>query len=106
VTFGPSVRPGRRIDELRVDAHAIAPAANTAFQYVAHTELPADLSHVRRTALIAKTGVSRDDEQILKSRQLRRNVFHDAVCEILLLRVSTHVGEGQDCDRRALGPGQ
>ena len=49
--LGPKMRAGRRIDQLRADAHTAAGFANGTFEDIAYAQLTADLLHVKRSAL-------------------------------------------------------
>src|SRR5262249_49368000 len=88
-TVGPQMRPARRLDELRRDAHAVGCFAHAAFEHISNTKLATDLLHVRRMALVGETRVARDHEQIAKTRQRRNDILDDAVREILLPGVAT-----------------
>ena len=46
VAVGPQVATGGRVDELRGDPHAIAGAADRAFEHRAHAKLAADGANV------------------------------------------------------------
>ena len=100
------MRPGRRVDQLRGDAHSARCPAQAAFQHVAHAQLAAHLPHVHGSALVSKARVARDDEQPANARQCRDDVLHDAVGEVFLLRVTAQVHEWQDGDRGPVGKGQ
>jgi hypothetical protein len=43
---GPEMRAGRRVDQLRADAHAAAGLSHRAFEDIAHTQFTPDLLHV------------------------------------------------------------
>src|SRR5262245_49394557 len=53
-TVRPKVNPGRCIDELTGNAHAIGGLAHAAFQHIANAELTARLLHVDSTALVGE----------------------------------------------------
>ena len=98
VVLGPAVSPCRSIDQLGGDANAVAPPPHAAFQHIAHAELAADLADIGRLALVLEAGIAGDHEQLAEPRQLRDDVFDDAVGEILLLRIGAKVDEGQNGD--------
>ena len=78
----------------------VARLAHAAFQHVAHAEFATDLFHVDWLALVGKTRVAGDDAQLGQLRKIGNDVLADAVGKILLLGVSAHVVEGEDCDGR------
>jgi hypothetical protein len=80
--------------------------AHAAFQQVAHAQFAADLADVDGLALVGEAGVAGDHEQCGNARESRGDVFGDAVSEVLLLAITTHVLEGQDGDRRLVGQGE
>src|SRR5262249_61084832 len=60
--LGPQMPTAAGIDELRRDAHTIAGLADAALEHEAHAEIPSDLLHFDRLALVDEAGVARDDE--------------------------------------------
>ena len=90
---------GFGIDKLTCDTHAISSLAHATFEYVADPKLAADLFHVDGPAFVGKTRIACDHKQPAKARQRHRDVFHDAIGEILLLRVGAEVLEGQHGNR-------
>src|SRR5262245_43179317 len=103
VALRPEVGATDCIDELARYADAIAASANTSFQHVAHAQLAADKPDVGRLAFVLEARVAGDDEEFREPRQLRDDVFRDAVAEVVLTRVAAEVGEGEDGDRRFVG---
>src|SRR5437867_2719890 len=63
------------------------------------TPLAACANHIDVLSAVAKRGVARDDAQLPESRQLGDDVFGYAIAEVLLIRVATHIREGQHGDR-------
>ena len=100
-TLGPEVRAGFRVDELRVDADAVAAALHAAFHHVAHTEFAADRARVHWLALEGEGGVARDDEGARNARQVGCEALGDTVDEIVLLAIAADVDEGQDHDGKS-----
>ncbi len=102
---GPEMRARFRVDELRVDAHAVLVALHRAFEHVANAELLADLLGVDGLALEGEGGVARDDEAVADARKIGGEVFGDAVGEIILGGIVGEVGERQhdDGEMRGLG---
>ena len=94
VAVSPLVRTGRSVDKLSADADTVARAANAALQHVAHPELAPDLPDVDGLALVLEARIAGDHKQLREPRQIGDDVFGDAVTEIVLARVTAHVGEG------------
>src|SRR5262245_26508104 len=94
---------GQGIDELHHATNRTAAAANASFQDATHAELSAHLPHVDRFALILEGGVAGDDKELRKPRQLRNDIFGDAVAEVALLRIAAKISEWQHGDRRSIG---
>jgi hypothetical protein len=94
------VAPARRVYKLGGDPNSITNAADRSFQHRTHPEFTADIANIDRTSLIGETRVARDDHQARDLRQIRDDVFADAVGKILLLRITRHVGEEQHSNRR------
>src|SRR5262249_15058147 len=90
----------------RRDAHTIAGLADAALEHEAHAEIPSDLLHFDRLALVDEGGVARDDEQARHLREVGDQVFGHAVAEIFLLGIAADVGEGQHGDRRLVRHGR
>ena len=65
VPLGPEVPAGHGLDELGRDPHPLAGRADAALEHVADAELPADLAHVDRLALVGEARVAGDDEEAL-----------------------------------------
>ena len=101
--FSPQVAAVLAVDQLGVDAHAIAGLAHASLQDRAHAEVLAHLRDVGRLALVGEGGVAGDDEQARNLGQIGDDVLGDAVGEILLLGIARHVVEGQHCDRGLVG---
>ena len=55
VTLGPTMRASFGIVQLRGDAYPITHAASATLQHVAHAKFAADLTDIKRPALILKT---------------------------------------------------
>ena len=96
----------RGIDQLRGDPHLVVRLAYAAFQHVLHPQLSAHVLHLHRLAFVGEGRVTSDDKEAGDLREVRRNVFGDAVAEILLLGIITHVGEGQHDNGGFVGQGQ
>src|SRR5215216_2538732 len=64
----PQMRPGRRIDELRRDAHPVPHLAHATFEHVVYAQLATDLLHVHGPALVDEARIARDHEQPTEAR--------------------------------------
>ena len=53
----------------------------------------------RRDGLVGKAGIAGDHEKLTITRKLRYNVLGNAIGEVLLLWIATHVGKGEHGDR-------
>ena len=78
------MRADLRVDQLRVDAHAVLVALHRAFEHIANAEFLADLLGVDGLALEGEGRVARDDEAVADARQVGGEVLGDAVGEIVL----------------------
>ena len=106
VTLGPKVGTRPTVHQLRGDAHAVSRTPNTAFEHMAHAEVPRNYLYAHGAPLIHERRTPRDNENAPQFRQLGDDVFGDAVREMLLLSVARHVDEGQDGNRRLLREAQ
>ena len=94
------MRAGRRVDQLRADAHPVPSFANRTFEDIAHAQFAADLFHIDRLALVGEARIAGDDEEPSDPRQRGDDFLDHAIGEILLLRVAAHVLERQYRNRR------
>src|SRR6516165_2579135 len=90
------------IDQLSVDADPIARSPDAPLQQITDAELAAHLLRIDGLVPVRERGISRDDQHVLKPRQISRQILGDAVREILLLPVGLSDGDG--C-RRGIRPG-
>src|SRR4029079_6240503 len=97
-TFCPEVNACCGLDELPCDAYTARSSAQTSFEDIAHTEFPSDLLHVHGATLVGEAGVTCDYKQLPKPRKRGNDLFHNAICEILLLGFPAQVLEGQHRD--------
>src|SRR5439155_7958543 len=100
---GPKMCPGGGIDELSRDAHSVYRFANAAFQHIAHPKLTPDLLHIDGAPLVCEARIAGDDEQRLETRQRRDDVIDHSIREVVLFRITAHVGEWQNSDGRFVG---
>ena len=106
VPLGPTLNAGQSIHKLRSDTNTVTTTTNTPFQHVAHAELAPDMPDVYGLASVLEAGVTGDDKQLREPRQLCDDVVRDAVGEIVLLRVATHIREWKHGDRRLVREGE
>jgi hypothetical protein len=88
------MRSGRRVDQLRADAHAATGFTNGAFEDVAHTQFAADLLQIDRMAFVRKARIAGDDQEPPDAGERDDDLIDHAVGEIFLLGVAAHVLEG------------
>jgi hypothetical protein len=74
--------------------------AHAAFEDVGDPQLSSDIADVNGLALELKSRIPGDHLKGRNLRQVRRDVFADAVAEIFLLAVTAHVLEGKDAHRQ------
>src|SRR4029077_15795563 len=87
------------IDQLRVDAHAIARALNASFYHIRDSQLLRDLAQIARdSALVLQNGSAADDFQVGDLRQVREDFVLYPISEIGILFVAAKILKGQDSD--------
>src|SRR6516225_1326706 len=87
------------INELCSDSGSCSGPADAAFKNVTDAEFTAHLLDVDRPAFVCKARIAGDHKQPAKLRQLSRHVLGDPVPKELLIWVTGHIGERQNCDR-------
>ena len=92
---------GPGVDELDIDAHAIAAALHAAFEDIADVQLAPDRLHVDRLAFVGERRVAGDDVSAPNARKICREALCDPVDEMLMAWVAADIGEWQDNDREA-----
>ena len=100
VALTPQMGAGRRLDELCGDPYAVTRLAHTTLEHIAYAQISPNLLDVDSFPLVDEAGVARDYEEPAPFRQCRNDVFADAVGEVFLLDIATHVREWQNGDRR------
>src|SRR4029450_287709 len=96
---------GGRIDELCGDPDARADLSDASLDDILRAKFSPNALHVDRLSPILEGRVSCDYIQRMETRQRRDDVFGNAVTEILLLRIATHVGKRQHSYGGLLGGG-
>ena len=99
ISLRPEVPIGARIDQLRVDAHAIARALNASFHDMRDTKLLADLAQISRgSAFVLHHRSAADHFQIGDLRQVGENFVLHAIGEIGVVFVVAEVFKRQHSD--------
>src|ERR1051325_8277699 len=88
----------RTVDQLRIDPNAVAGLTHASFKDLANAELRCDRFDIGALALEAKGGISGHDFERRHFRKVGRDVLADAVAEIFLLGIATHVHEWKHAD--------
>ena len=93
--IGPDMVVGSRVDQLRIDAHAISRSSHRAFENVCDTEGSADLAQMARACAVLPTDVRL---MTLRSATLAgsTNVVLYAVGKVSVLLVVAQIFEGQN----------
>src|SRR5439155_14238860 len=104
VAVGPHLAVVLRVDELHLDAHAVASALHATLEYVGDAQLLADVSQVTRALFVLEYGRARDDLEIADPGKLVEQLAVDAVGEVRAVRARAQVREGEHCERPADGP--
>src|SRR5713101_1092964 len=97
--FGPQMRAGARVDELRVDADGASHAAYASLEHIPDTQLAANLPDIDGLALESERSVPGDNKASSNSRQIACQIFSYAIGEVVLARIATQVAKGQHDDR-------
>ena len=103
IGFRPHVAIGRRIDQLRGDAHPAAGLPDAAFENGGHPQFTGHGGDVDRFPFEYEGGRARGDFELGQLHQQVEDFLGDAVTEILVFHVAAHVGEGQYRDRVIIG---
>src|SRR6516225_1222665 len=98
------MRVGIGVDQLGVDADAVARPSDAALEDIAHAELTAGLLRVNRLALVSKSGAASDHEAAGYSREIGRQIVGDAIREVFLVWIVAEIGKGQHNDREVRRP--
>src|SRR4029077_13292433 len=97
VGFRPEMRFGPRVDQLRVDAHAIARALNASFNHIRDSQLLRDVAQIAcNAALILQNGGAADHLQVGNSGKASEDFILYAIGEIYVIRISAAVFERKD----------
>ena len=76
---------------------------NAALDDVLHAQVLPNAAQIAGLVAVLEGGVACDDDEFVEAEQLSNDVLGDAVAEIFLGRVTTHVDEWQDHNRRLVG---
>ena len=94
------------LDQLGVDAKAVAGLLDGTFEDVAHAQTLADLGEVEPLALQGEGRGGGEDEEGGDAGEGGDEVGDDAVDEVVAGRVAGQVGEGQDGEGGLVGEGE
>ncbi len=89
---------GAGVDQLRRDPHTLSNLPYAALQHVIHPQLPPDLAHVQRLALVGEGGSAGDHDQSPQAGKAGDDVLRQPIAEVFLLRIAAQVDEGQHGD--------
>ena len=105
VAFGPDREAGGGVDQLGVDAQAVARPAQAALEREVGAQLLADLRRGHLLVAEGEHGGAREDVQALDLGEIGEDVLGDAVPQVLVFLHAGEVLEIEDGDRtlRALG---
>jgi hypothetical protein len=84
------------VDQLRRNPEMTARSAYTSLKDITHVQLLGDLPYVQNPVLVDKAGVARDHSEGFEAAQRSGDVLDDAVCEVVLLRITAKVLERQN----------
>ena len=98
VAFRPYVAAVARRDQLRGHADAIAGLAHAAFEDVRDIERLGDAADVVVFPLERKCRGPGNDSQPWNVRQFIEDFLREAIAEVLVRRIRTHIGERQHRD--------
>jgi hypothetical protein len=99
--LGPKMIAFLGVDELHIDAHAIAAALYAALDDIADVQLAPNCLHVEQLAFVGKRRISGDYDAASYARKIGREALSDSVDEMLRFGIATQVGERQHDHREA-----
>src|SRR5215469_447174 len=85
------------------DADPLTSLADRTLQHISNTEFSSYLLRVNWLAFVSEARTADNDEKPANARERSDNFLDHAIREIFLLWIATHVGEGQNRDRRFVG---
>jgi hypothetical protein len=103
VSLRPEVTPVRHVDQLHRDTDSVARLPNAALEHLAHVEQPPHFADVARRILELKAGCPRHHFHAADLGEPVDELFRQAVAEILILHVGTHVDDRQYGDPQIVG---
>ena len=89
---------GFRVDQLHVYPEAVATTLHRAFEHIADVQLASQPLYIHGFALERKRGVARNHERSIDAGQVRGQALGHTINEVVLFRIATDVGEGQNDD--------
>src|SRR5690349_9498788 len=94
---------GLGVDQLSRYSDTISSFANAAFEHIPDAKLTANIADIRRLSLVGEARIAGDYEKPACPRKRRDDVLCHSVGKVLLLGISAHVLEWQDCNRWLVG---
>src|SRR5205823_13323059 len=96
VALRPKVPVAAGVDQLDVDKHAVARAADAPFENIRHAQRPADLTYIAPAGfLISHHARAADYFQIVNLREARQHVVLNPGGEVGVFFVVTEIFKGQ-----------
>src|SRR6516164_8830212 len=92
----PNVIAGFGVDQLHVDAEAVAATLHRAFEHIADVQLTSQLLYVNPFSLEGERGVTCNYERATDARQVRGQALGHTIHEVFLLGIAADVREGQN----------
>src|SRR5215469_4177379 len=93
-SISPKIRASESVDQVSGNAYSLARLSNRTLQHVPDAEFTTDLLHIDCLALVGERAVARDHEQPADAAERGDDLLDHSVSEVLLFRVTTHIGEG------------
>ena len=92
------MRIGARIDQLRVDAHAITRASHRSLENMCDAKCSPNLAQIARARSILPNGSATDDFKIGNFGQVRQNIVLHTVGKVGVLLVITEIFKRKHSD--------
>jgi hypothetical protein len=99
-TLGPEMAACPGVDQLGGYANPVSRLPDASLEDVADLQLAGELVDLHGLSLEIEGRVAGNDEDRRDLGEIGDDVLGDAIAEILLLRITAHIGERQDEDRR------
>jgi hypothetical protein len=97
------MRTRSSVDQLAGYPDAIAGFANASFENIPDPQISSHLLDIDSSTLERETRVPSDYEKLFVSRKGGNDLLNHPIRKILLLRITAHILERKDSDRRLVG---